>query len=77
MQMLMTGDTLTTNELMYLQKFDNLKHWEGQKVPMAAITHYDCYQQYKKGDVVLYDLRRFQEVLNWNEFPIKLLKRFL
>lgn len=77
MQMLMTGDTLTTPELMYLQKFDNLKNWEGQKVPMAAITHYDCFQQYVIGGVVLYDLRRFHEVLNWNEFPIKLLKRFL
>ncbi len=77
MQMLMAGDVLTTEELMYLQRFDNLKVWKGKKVPVSAITHYDCYKQYKNGEVVLYDHRTFNQALNWAVFPIELLQRYL
>jgi glucose-6-phosphate isomerase len=78
MQMLMAGENLNTEELMYLQKFDNLRNeWDGKKVPVAAITHYDCYQQYKNGEAVLYELRTFNQALNWNVFPFNLLQRLL
>ncbi len=75
MQMLMAGDVLTTEELMYLQKFDNLKdNWQGKMIPLAGISHYECYSNFKKG-LATFLPEHFLEVLNWKKFPIKLLHR--
>jgi len=78
MQMLMAGETLTTEELMYLQDFDNLKDLRGTKVPLSVISHHECRTQYLNGSVqFLKYATDFQQVMNWNKFPKALLRRFL
>ena len=76
MQMLMAGETLTTEELMYLQDFDNLKDLRGKKVPFSVITHYECWQRYQEGSVQFLKMSAFRQVMNWNDFPKVLLQRF-
>lgn len=78
MQMLMSGDTLTTEELMYLQDFHNLQDNTDKKVPLSVIAHYDCFNRYTNGEVPLLDhVTDFRNALNWNVFPKELLYRFV
>jgi len=73
MEMLLSGQTLTDEELSYLQNFDNLKNHAGQQVPLATIAHLECLQLFREGSVQLYGGPRFERVLNWEKFPYVLL----
>ena len=76
MNLLLRGDNLSTEELMWLQYSDDeesQKVREGKIVPVSVALHPDCYDAWKEHGVPVPENHGFSEVLNWKVFPLTLL----
>ena len=75
LNLLLRGDNLSTEELMWLQYSDDdsQKVYEGKIVPVSVALHPDCYDAWKEHGFPVPENHGFSEVLNWKVFPLTLL----
>ena len=76
MELLLGGDTLTTEELMWLQYSDDEdlhRVYDGKIVPVSVALHPDCYHTWKVHGFPDPKVHGFSETLNWKKFPFTLL----